>query len=193
MNPQATDPLLGRISQRVRFSFCLFLSEPDIFQRYEPDLTSDTGPQLYLDNLTPAGAIQPASTQTLTGGAVAQAGDAMKVYPHIFSATADLSGGAPPTKFTVRDKFNPATVVLEVSINASAGVDQAVTKIDMSGHPSGPYTLETDAAGSVPKTIYLDDELAGAQILGLLDIYWETAQDGAPAGGVPYFIRLQKR
>jgi hypothetical protein len=191
MNPMAADQLLGRITSRVRYSFSLSLASPGFFNRYKPDLTGVTGPQLYLDNLTAAGSLQAVAKDTLSVGDFVAADDAMKLYPPVFVVSADLSGASPPTKFIVRNKFEPADVVLEVPISASDGL--ASVAIDLSDHPAGPYTLETDAADSQPRTIYADSELAGAPVLGLVDIYWKTPQNTVPAGGLAYAIRFQKR
>lgn len=193
LNPRAADPLLGRISSRVRFTFCLEPGEPTFFARYEPDLDAETGPQLYLDNLTAAGAIQPPTEQSLSAGTVVQRADAVKVVPQLFFAPAPVGGAGAPTRFIVRDKFNPATVVLEAPISAGPGVTQTLTPIDLSGHPPGPYTLETDAAGAAARTIYADDTLAGVKTLGLMDLYWETAQDSVPPAGIAYLIRFRQR
>jgi hypothetical protein len=192
LNPQAANPLMGPIRSRVRLSFLVRLTESGFFERYEPSLTPDTGPQFYLDNLTSGGAIQPATTPELSAGSVVQKDDAMKLVPQIFTATADVSGAAPPSKFVVRDKFNPATVVLQVPITAG-GSDAAQSKIDLSDEPAGPYLLETDAAGASRKTIYADDGVVGSQAIGLVDLYWETAQDTVPMGGVEYIARFRKR
>jgi hypothetical protein len=191
-NPQAVDPLVGRIGGRIRLTFPFTLTETDFFERFQPDLTPASGPQLYLDNLTPAGVIQAAATLTLSTGAVAQTADAMKVYPRRFLATAELGGAGPPTKFTVRGKFTPGDVILEVPMVAAAGAGQAAVRIDLSGRPAGPYTLGTDAAGATPRTIYVDDDLAGVPMLGLVDVHWETAQ-GSPPTGAAYVIRFRKR
>jgi hypothetical protein len=193
MNPLAADPLLGRITGRERFSFGLFQSDPGFFNRYEPELTQNSGPQLYLDNLTASGQIQAPTRAALSAGNVVQRDDAMKLYPAVFLASVDLSSRSPPTKFTVRDKFDATRVVLETPINGGGGGNQAAVKIDLSDQPAGPYMLETDAPGSSPRTIYVDNDLARARVLGVIDIYWETAQDTAPADGLAYEIRFRKR
>jgi hypothetical protein len=104
-------------------------------------------------------------------------------------------GAGAATKFRVRDKFAPAAapVLLEAPIVAAAGATRAAARIDLSARPPGPYTLETDAPGAARRTIYVDDDLAGATIAGLIDVHWETAQDTPPAAGVPYVIRFRKR
>jgi hypothetical protein len=95
----------------------------------------------------------------------------------------------------VRDKFAPAATrpLLEVPIVAASGAARGGARIDLSAHPPGPYTLETDAPGAAPRTVYVDDDLAGGTFLGLVDVHWATAQNTAPAGGVPYVIPFRKR
>jgi hypothetical protein len=194
VNPRSADPLMGRIGRRIRLTFPFALGEADFFARYEPDLSAGTGPQLYLDNLTAAGAIQPAAVAALSAGDVAAPADAMKVHPRTFLATTEAGPGA-ATRFRVRDRFAPATAapLLEVPIVTAAGAARTAARIDLSARPPGPYTLETDAPGTARRTIYVDDELAGAPMAGLIDLHWETAQDTAPAAGVPYVIRFRKR
>ena len=193
LNPQAGDPLLGRITQRVRFTFLFTQRDAGFFTRYEPMLTPATGPQLYLDNLTASGTIQPAATVTLTADAVVQPADAVKIHPRKFLAATDIAGPPPPTRFTVRDKFAPDTVVLQAPIAVTPGARRAATTIDLSARPPGVYTLETDAPGAAPRTIYADDDVAGTPALGVVDVHWQTPQDTAPAGGAAYVIRFRER
>jgi hypothetical protein len=192
-NPEAPDPLLGRITSRVRLSFLISLATPDFFDRYEPTLTPESGPQLYLDNLTSGGSIQTAAGSTLSAGDLVQVEDAMQLVPRVFSKAADVSGASPPTKFVVRKKFNPGVVVLEARIMAAAGSSYGTGTIDLSGEPEGPYILETDPSSGSPRTIYADDHLVRQPTLGLVDLYWETAQTTAPAEGVEYVVGFQKR
>ncbi len=193
-NPLVTPALLGAISGPVRFSFAMRQSDPDFLKRYEPDLTPATGPQFYLDNLTAAGVIQPNTTDTLAAGAVVQAEDATRVYPPVFQVAADTSGPQAPTKFVVREKFNPGpSPVAEALIGVADGAAQGLAKIDLSKQATGAYTLKTDAPGAVAHTIYVDEELAEAGVFGVVNIHWQSAQDTAPAGGVPYVIRFRKR
>ncbi len=193
-NPLNAPALLGRIAGPVRFAFAMRQSDLHFLERYEPDLTPATGPQLYLDNLTTAGAIQPNTTDTLSVGAVVQPADAVRIYAPVFQVAADTSGPQAPTKFIVRKKFNPGlTPVAEVPIDTAGGAVRSFAKIDLSRQLPGPYTLETNAAGATAATIYVDAELAGSSALGLVDIHWQSAQDTAPAGGVSYVIRFRKR
>ena len=50
-----------------------------------------------------------------------------------------------------------------------------------------------DLTGAAAQTIYIDDQLARERMLGIIDIYWETAQDTAPADGQVYRIQFRKR
>ena len=84
-NPEAADPLMGRIAARTRFTFAMTLSLRDLFARYQPDLNLDTGAQLYLDNLTPGGNIQ--AKNTLSVGTTVQQGDAARLCPPMWIGT----------------------------------------------------------------------------------------------------------
>lgn len=190
INPLASDPLMGRIRDRTRFSFALRLFDRSFFDAYEPDLTDDTGPQLYLDNLTPSGNIQ--AKDTLTTGTFVRTDDAARVRPPVFHERIDTSGAGAPTELRVKDRFDPAVTVLTASVDDSSG-DRALTRIDLRARPPGVYSIGTDAAGATARTIYVDQELARTRALGVVDLYWETAQDTAPEDGVPYFIRFRKR
>ena len=193
MNPLAADPLLGRISKRIRLSFSFLQADAKLLERYEPDLTRETGPQFYFDNLAANGSIQPDTKQTLTVGDVVQSDDAMKVYPPVFSVQTDLTGGGtPPTLQRILDKFNPTNIVLEANINGG-GASQVSTKIDMSSHSIGPYVLKSNAIDAASRTIYITNEPARRPVLGFMDIYWEEPQDRVPTDGVVYLIRFLQR
>jgi hypothetical protein len=188
-NPAAAEPLLGRIDGRTRFSFALVQSGQNLLERYLPDLTADTGPQLHLHNLTPSGNIQ--TKNTLSIGTSVQRADAIRIYPPIFVVPVDLSGG--PTVVRIHDRFNAGTILRQVPIAAAAGSSRALTKIDLSDLPSGPYLLDTEAAGSVARAIYVDRKLGARPALGVVELYQEASQDTVLADGASYFIRFQPR
>jgi hypothetical protein len=192
MNPLNPQPILSRINDRIQFCFAIYQTEADFFKHYKPDLNKDSGPQLYFDNLTSKGRLQNKATLTVSN--FVKIDDAVKVYPKVFNAHIDLAGGGPiPTKFRVKERFNPKNVVLAVPIKASANVKRASAQINLSGQPTGPYTLETDISALASKSIYIDNELAECNVSGLVDIHWETPQDAVPSGGVAYEIRFQKK
>ncbi|MGH6784322.1 MAG: hypothetical protein ACREBP_06805, partial [Sphingomicrobium sp.] len=129
-NPQSADPLLGRIAGRVRLTFSMQSAAPDLLARYQPDLTAQTGKQLYLHNLTPSGNIQ--TKNTLSVGASVQPADAAKIYPPVFRVISDLGGAPRPAAIRVRDKFDANAPADEFKIVAAPESARAETKIDLS-------------------------------------------------------------
>ena len=192
-NPRSADPLMGQITRLARFGFAMRLKDSAFFTRYAPDPASLPAAQFYFDNLLGSGAIQPASQQHLSVEALVDTADTARILPHVFFATADLSGGSIPTKHLVKKKFAPSVTVREVTINTGSGGSLASTRIDLSGQPDGPYLLVTDASGSIPQTVYLDDALAGQGSLGIIDIFWQTPQDTVPMGGQNYTMTFKKQ
>lgn len=187
-NPEAADPLLGRVTGRTRFSFALVQSG-NLLEHYRPDLTAEAGPQLHLHNLTPTGKIQ--TKNTLTIGTSVQETDAIKICAPVFVVPVDMSGA--PTKVRVHERFDADTILASFDIAAAPGSARALTRIDLSALPAGPYLLDTDAVGSVARAIYVDHELAARPALGVVDLYQQAAQDSVPADGLSYFIRFQPR
>jgi hypothetical protein len=190
-NPLAVEPLLGKITQRVRFSFLLIQTEQGFFDRYDPKLTTANGRLFYLDNRLPNGDLQPNTEKNLSTDAFVKVTDAMDNYPQIFYLPVDMSGGSPVT-VSIKDKFNLGNEVFNQTIQPF-GSDLTSVKIDLSTENPGLYELDVDLPGIDSKNIYIDDELAGIQAQGLVDIYWETPQDNVPPDtGVNYQIAFKK-
>lgn len=190
-NPLADEPLLGRITERIQLSFTLSVKRTDFFDIYTPDLTTDTGPHLYFDNLTVSGNIQ--TKDPLTVGSFVQAEDAIRIRPSVFVETVDVSGETPPTSVVIKRIFDPMVAVPDVPIPSSTGTSQAATKIDLTSFPSGVYTVNTNLPEAKTRRLYIDDEIAKQRMVGIIDIFWEDSQETAPAEGVPYVIRFEKR
>jgi hypothetical protein len=191
-NPLAADPLLGCIRNSVRFSFLIYQTDGELFSHYGPDLTGETGPQFYLDNLSDSGDIE-LDVEELSAGSSVDVADAMKTCADVFTLSADVSGPSPPTEFRVIRRFPPLDVLESSPIVASTGSDVGVAKFDLSGLPSGPYTLDTDAPGSNAKTIYKDNDVVAARVKGVLDVHWNERQDLTPAGGRQFVVRFEKQ
>ena len=192
-NPRAADPLMGKITRFSQFGFTLRLNDSGFFTRYAPDPAVMPAAQFYFDNLLDSGAIQPAPQQHLSAGAFVDVADAARIYPHVFFAKSDLSGGSVPTKHLVKEKFDPSVTGREVTIDTSSGGSLASTRIDLSDQPDGPYLLDNDASGSTPQTVYLANALAAQGSLGIVDIFWETPQDTVPLGGLNYTMTFKKQ
>ncbi|NLE61579.1 MAG: hypothetical protein GX616_24770 [Planctomycetes bacterium] len=192
-NPLASSPLLGRIRNRVRFTFEVHQADPSFYKTYLPDLTPATGPQIYLDNLNGAGVLPPVPLTELTAGAFVQAADMVKVRPPVFTAAIAIDGGPAPTELLVKDKFDPTRIVLHAPITVSPGAKLGMTKIDLSAQPAGPYLLHTNVAGTASHALYVDEALTAARVFGVLDLYWASAQDAVAPGGISYVVRFKKR
>jgi len=190
-NPLANEPLLGRITERIQFSFILSLKRTDFFDLYQPDFTTETGLHLYFDNLTVSGNVQ--TKDPLTIGSLVQASDAIHICPSVFVETVDVSGETPPTSIVIKRIFDPPIAVPDVPIPSSTGTPQALTKIDLTSFPSGVYTVTTNQPEAKTRRFYIDDEIAKQPVVGIIDIFWEDSQETAPAEGVPYVIRFEKR
>ena len=190
-DPLAAEQVTSPITDRIRLSFGLIRMDADFFSRYKPSLTRKSGPQLYFDNLTPTGQLQ--NRAALSTDNIAKISDAIKIYPKVFGAKLDLTGGGPAvTKFIIKDKFDPAVTILEVPVTVNPGAKLASTKIDLAAKPEGPYLIKTDAAGSAARNIYIGNELARTRISMLVDIHWESPQDSVSPGGEAYEIRFKK-
>lgn len=194
-NPEAASPLLAPIKKRTKFGFGLVISDPDFFSRYEPDL--DKPSQLYFDNLDGAGTLLAGATEVLSENAQVEAVDATKMYSKTFSIATDLSLAPTPSSYSINEKHGPATLQT-VLIDTSSGMNQVTTKLNDPLQQaasfiaaSGPYLLESDSGQPATQTIYLNDQLVKQNLSGIIDIYWETAQDTVPPGGSKYEIRFK--
>jgi hypothetical protein len=188
-NPETADALLAPIAQRTRLGFTMALVEADFFARHHPDFTQASGPQLYLDNVAPGGAIMPGGA--LTEAATVETEDAARIGGRKFVARVDLAPPA-PTDLAVTDKFTGAAVT-SVAVGAAAGAAAAVVVIDLGGESGSAFGLTETPPGSAATTIYADDAVAAAAPLGVLDIYWDQRQDAVPAAGLEYTVVFRRR
>jgi len=190
-NLLAQDPILGRISKRINFCFTLSLKRRNFLDLYKPDLSGETGQHLYFDNLTGSGNIQ--TDGSLTTGGAAQSSDAIRIQPSVFIERVDVSGDSPPTVLRIKRKLGSPSPVPDVPIESSATTRQVLTKIDLTSFPSGVYTVTTNQSEAKTRRFYIDDEIAKQRVVGIVDIFWEDSQETAPAEGVPYVLRFEKR
>lgn len=191
VNPQSAPALLGPIAARQRFSFALRLREPDFFSRHLPDLTADSGAGLQLDNLDAAGAILPDGAP-LSAGAQVAAADGVQIGRRLFSVDLDLTAST-PTAVEARDPVS-AAVVQSAPVLASPGASAASVALDLSAGAGVLFRIAEVPAGPLDRRGYADDAVAAAAAAGVIDLYWETAQDTVPApAGVVYRAVFQRR
>jgi hypothetical protein len=191
VNPESAPALLGPITARQRFSFTLHLREPDFFSRHFPDLTAAGGAGLQFDNLDAAGTILPHGA-LLSAGAQVAAADTVQIGRRLFAVDLDLTASA-PTAVEARDPVS-AAVVQSAPVVAPAGASAASVALDLSAIPDVLFRVAEVPPGPLDRRAYADDAVAAAAAAGVIDLYWETAQDAVPApAGVVYRAVFQRR
>jgi len=191
MNPAASPSLLGAIAARQRFSFTLHLRELDFFSRHFPDLSAAGGAGLQLDNLDAAGAVLQDGA-LLSAGAQVAAADAVQIGRRLFAVSLDLTASS-PTAVEARDPVT-AAVVKSVVVAAPPGAGAASVALDLSTAPQVLFRIAEVPPGPLDRRGYADDAVASAGAAGVIDLYWETAQDAVPTpAGVVYRAVFQRR
>lgn len=198
--PQLSPPLRSAISSRVRLSFAMRLEEQGFFDRHHPDLTIGEGASLHLDNLNGAGAIQ-ADGAGLSAGATVQAADAVQIGRRQLPVTVGLV--PPPTDVRAENiqtgvllidpRPNPPAPVL-VPVQASPGATAFAATLDIPPAEGPLVRVRQTPGGGLDRRAYADDWVAASGAAGVLDLYWETAQDTVPAGrGQEYHVVFARR
>jgi hypothetical protein len=174
-DPEATDTLIGPITDRIRLSFALVLRERGFFERYHPDHTG-VSRQILLQNLDASGAIRTAGTLSLAGTVeqdeLVQAGPASS-----FPVTIDLSGGT-PERLHARDRFDNSQL-MEHTFTAPPGPALRMS-VDLVTLPHPAVRMDTPVAGALDQIVYADDEIAASGASAILDLWWESRQDIVP-------------
>lgn len=190
-NPQSVPPLLGAITARRRFTFTLHLQEPDFFTWHHPDLSAATGAGLQLDNLDGSGAVLPDGAPLSAGAAVAVA-DAVDIGRRNFAVLVDLTASS-PAAVEARDAVSNA-LVKSAAIAAPTGAAAASVALDLSASADVLFRVAEVPPGPLDRRAYADDGVASAGAAGVIDLYWETAQDAVPdPAGVVYRAVFQRR
>lgn len=188
-NPEATDTLIGPITDRTRLSFALALREAGFFDRYHPDLAG-AGRQILLQNLDGTGAIRTAGGLSLN--ATVEQDDLVQAGPASgFPVTIDLSGGA-PDRLRARDRFDNSQL-LEREFTAPPGPSLQMT-VDLCALPDPAARLTTPVAGALDQVVYADDEIASGGVPAILDLWWDSRQDTVPQpGGAAFTATFRNR
>ena len=183
------DPLKGPIARRTRFAFALDPRTADFGRLYGPDLAAATGPVIYLNNLTPAGAIR-ASGVKLHGGALS-AEHAVALAGATASVTLDVSGGAPDA---VEARSLPGDALIDrIEVPRVAGATTATVTLTLDTD-APHHRAVSDPAGAVDRGLYADPDSLARAPRGILELYWETRQDAVPSpDGVLYRVVFPRR
>ena len=198
--PQLAPPLRSAITNRVRLSFAMTLREQDFFQRHHPDLNAAAGASLHLDNLDGAGAIL-ADGASLSAGAVVGVADAVQVARRRVPVSVGL---APPpthvravnvqTGLPIIDTRPNPPVPVQVAVQPAPGASQFAAILDIPPSAGPLVRVRQAPAGALNRRAYADDWTSETGAAGVLDLFWENAQDTVPAGpGQVYRIVFARR
>lgn len=194
---EASETIPAPISEKIRFSFGLKITDYSALGQYEP--ASAQLPQLYLANLSSDGSITPG--HNLTATSVLGAGDLASLKQQTFWQKTELPGGSEPNEWRLKDKYglhqilqtvpivvptNPPMPSIDVKLN-----DPVLHKAEYLTN-EGPYILESDQPVPAPITVYLSNTITQKNWNGVIDIYWNSIQSDAPADtGKEYQIILK--
>jgi hypothetical protein len=202
-------PLIS-INERVRFTFGFTIPDSGIFKKYglvkegETDATVYQ-PGLFFDNLQTNGSILTTSPAAIvaSGSGIDQrvtAADTYRVYRQTFKIY-DSTAETVPASYLLSHKYESA-LQQTVPVNSGTDADTIITTInsvdmeeDYIGE-SGPYLLEADTDPTPPhRNVYLNNELGQKSAQGVIDIYWETAQNSIadPETGQQYQITFKPK
>lgn len=179
------------ISKKIRFTFGFTNTDAGLYEKYGL-VKADAGdttifePGLYFNNLNGDGTVLTESPSSIVANGAGleervSAADTFKIYRQTFKVF-DTAGENVPSDYTLKHKYEPS-LQQTVTVKPAAGVDSIITTInsvdseeDYIDKP-GPYLLESDTEPPITRNIYLNDELGQRSTGGIIDIYWETAQN----------------
>lgn len=202
-------PLIS-ISERVRFTFGFSIPDAGIFKKYglvKEDESDTTVYQsgLFFDNLQSDGTILTASPAAIvaSGPGVDERVSAADTY-HIYRQTFriyDSAAGSVPASYQLSHKY-ASSLQQTIPVVSGTGVETLITTINSVDleedyiEESGPYLLEADTDPTPPRrNVYLNNELGQKSAQGVIDIYWETAQNTVadPDMGQQYQITFKPK
>ncbi|CAN5447924.1 hypothetical protein BH23BAC3_BH23BAC3_07820 [soil metagenome] len=178
------------ITEKTRFTFGFSFSNSGIYEKYgltksgEED-TTVFEPGLYFDNLNSDGDVITSGIASIVAAGIGlnesvTAADTCHIYRQtfkVFNSAADTV----PANYTLKHRFD-SSLQQTIPVENTADVDTIITTInsvdlddDFISQP-GPYLLES-AAPSNSRKIYLNDELGQKRARGVIDIYWDKAQN----------------
>ncbi|NBC67106.1 MAG: hypothetical protein GVY07_15795 [Bacteroidetes bacterium] len=202
-------PLIA-IGERIRFTFGFDIPNAGIFGKYglvkeDDDDATVYQPGLFFDNLQTDGSIITASPASIvsSGSGIDQrvsAADTYRIYSQTFKVY-DSTAETVPASYQLSHLYD-STLQQTVSVNSAVGTDTIITTINSVDFEEnyidepGPYLLAADTDPTPPhKNVYLNNELGLKSAQGVIDIYWETAQNNVadPETGQQYEITFKPK
>lgn len=174
-SPTSENALIGSISRRTRFTFSMNATNPTALDQFEPDIDNAFGHQFYFDNLRADFEIKLIDNTTMAVANTVGLDDIVRICPRFFVR---MTKSPLPTKYEV----DPSIVDGEPKVFDDVSFN---TDIDMRDRPEGVY-LMTSRPGGEETLLYLDDEIGRQNTLGVVDLYWESAQSSVAEKGLLY-------
>ena len=197
------------IKDRVRFTFGFHIPDAGIFKKYGLAKEDDSDatvyqPGLFFDNLQADGSVITSTPASITASGSGMdervtAADTFRIYRQTFKVY-DSSDTPLPAHYELSHLYD-STLQQTVPVTAAPGADTVITTInsvdleeDYIGQP-GPYLLESNTGSPPPKNVYLSEELGRKAAKGVIDIYWETAQNtiADPDTGLQYHVTFKPK
>lgn len=202
-------PLIS-ITERVRFTFGFEIPDTGIFKKYglakeEETDTTVYQPGLFFDNLEADGTILTANPASIvdSGSGLDQrvaGADTYRIYRQTFKVY-DSTAETVPASYQLSHKYE-SSLQQTIPVVSGTGVDTIITTINPVDleedyiDESGPFLLEADTDPAPPhRNVYLNNELGQKSARGVIDIYWETAQNTVtdPDTGQQYKITFKPK
>ena len=190
-NVVAGDVRLAPITTRTAFHFSITLNEPDFLDRYHPDLNPATGPCLYLCNVDEDGTVR--ASGSVSGGSTVEQGDATRIVGRRLISRADLTRSPKPASLRVTDRHDPSRTVATVPISAVAGAESATVTIDLTNDAGHAYTLNPQPGGNPKAALFVDDEMAGRDAFGALELVARPFPGPDPSAGRLFTATFRRR
>lgn len=157
--------------------------------RYLPDLTSGTGPQIYLSNRITATQLRPEGP--LTTGAEVDVADAVRIVAPRFSTRADLGATPRPKSMAVATALTPRRNLPDVALGESSG--EGLAEVDLTGEAETTFVLAPKPPATARRRVHVCPELAGRGVAGVLELVLDPVAGPDPPGGRAFTALFRKR
>lgn len=162
---------------------------PTFWAKYQPDLTSTTGPQIYLTNRVDAATARPDGL--LTVGPEVDLADAVQIVPWRFAARADLAASPRPLAVAVSTAFAPRNDLADVPLQTASGEAEAL--IDLAGQTETVFLLAPKPPASARRRVFVSAELAGRGAAGVLELVLRPVAGPDPPGPRAFAAEFRRR
>lgn len=178
------------ITERIFFTIGFTFSDTGLFEKFgliktDEDDTTVYEPGLYFDNLMPDGSVISTDNASLVASGAGSdervsAEDTRHIYQQTFNLT-DSAKVSIPENYILKHQFDSSIeqtfpVVKDEDMQS---ITTTINSVDMGENyisKPGPYLLQTTSPAST-RNIYLNNELGKKSARGVIDIFWEIAQN----------------